>query len=76
MDIKNNSVLASVSRPAMDPSHPFANDAATNMMTTAHIPGSVFKAVTVTLPLRMMLCAMMSYFIAVKICTGNLINAS
>ncbi|MEK5390654.1 penicillin-binding protein 2 [Margalitia sp. FSL K6-0131] len=46
LDIKNNSVLASVSRPAMDPSHPFANDAATNMMTTAHIPGSVFKAVT------------------------------
>lgn len=46
LDIESNEILASVSRPAMDPNHPFAGGAAVNMMTTEQIPGSVFKTVT------------------------------
>lgn len=46
LDIESNSILASISRPAMDPTHPFADGGAANMMTTAQIPGSVFKTVT------------------------------
>jgi len=46
LDIERNEILASVSRPAMDPKQPFAGGAAVNMMTTEQIPGSVFKTVT------------------------------
>ncbi|MED1204725.1 peptidoglycan D,D-transpeptidase FtsI family protein [Heyndrickxia acidicola] len=46
LDIKNNEVLASVSRPQLNSANPFENGSATNMMTTQQIPGSIFKTVT------------------------------
>jgi penicillin-binding protein 4B len=45
LDIESNSILASVSRPSLDISHPYANNGIKDMMLTAHTPGSVFKTV-------------------------------
>ena len=45
LDIETNSILASVSRPAVNMSDPYADNGIKNMMHTAHIPGSVFKTV-------------------------------
>lgn len=45
LDIKTNSVLAMVSRPMVDGKDPFKDDGAKNFMTTASIPGSIFKTV-------------------------------
>ncbi|MBS4173630.1 penicillin-binding transpeptidase domain-containing protein [Bacillus sp. FJAT-49736] len=45
LDIEKNEILANVSRPLMDPKHPFANEASVNMMTAQQIPGSIFKTV-------------------------------
>ncbi len=43
LDAKTNNLLASVSRPALDPTDPFKNP---NYMLTPEFPGSVFKVVT------------------------------
>lgn len=45
LDIENNEILANVSRPKMDPSHPYENNAVKNMMFSQQIPGSIFKTV-------------------------------
>lgn len=47
LDIETNSVLASVSRPLINRDAPFEPESSgiKNMMTTEHIPGSVFKTV-------------------------------
>lgn len=47
LDIESNTILASVSRPTINPLEPFANDSKglQNMMLTEQIVGSVFKTV-------------------------------
>jgi len=45
LDIESNSVLAMVSRPKINKNAPFDEKGIHNMMTTQHIPGSVFKTV-------------------------------
>lgn len=45
LDIESNSVLAMVSRPHINKKAPFDEIGINNMMTSQHIPGSVFKTV-------------------------------
>jgi penicillin-binding protein 4B len=45
LDIDTNSILATVSRPAINRSDPFGDKGIENMMVKQHIPGSVFKTV-------------------------------
>ncbi len=45
LDIETNSILAIVSRPAINWADPFNDEGIENMMVKQHIPGSVFKTV-------------------------------
>lgn len=45
LDIENNSVLASVSRPAINPKDPYSGSGITNRMLKQEIIGSIFKTV-------------------------------
>ncbi|MBT2643686.1 penicillin-binding protein 2 [Bacillus sp. ISL-41] len=45
LDIETNSILAMVSRPAINQAKPFDDEGIENMMVKQHIPGSVFKTV-------------------------------
>lgn len=45
LDIETNSILAMVSRPAINHKNPFNSEGIENMMVKQHIPGSVFKTV-------------------------------
>lgn len=45
LDIDTNSILATVSRPAINNADPFGDKGIENMMVKQHIPGSVFKTV-------------------------------
>lgn len=46
LDLKDNSILAMVSRPAVNKQNPYQQSGITNMMVKQQIPGSIFKTVT------------------------------
>lgn len=46
LDVKDNSIVAMVSRPVMDKTNPYKGNGITNMMVKQQIIGSVFKTVT------------------------------
>ncbi|WP_079509849.1 peptidoglycan D,D-transpeptidase FtsI family protein [Mesobacillus jeotgali] len=45
LDIETSSILAMVSRPAINPAKPYTDEGVENMMIKQHVPGSVFKTV-------------------------------
>ncbi|MCM3237092.1 penicillin-binding protein 2 [Heyndrickxia oleronia] len=45
LDIEKSEILADVSRPKINPKHPYENNAVENLMLKQQIPGSIFKTV-------------------------------